>query len=101
MLCCRRRQAKISRSILEVCEDGPGLQNFSNDISNISGRFYIQGQARITYNNEFGTFQTEGILPEFKQIQIINQVDGRYINELDIKEHRKTIVISTPIKNRV
>jgi putative ABC transport system permease protein len=43
-------------------------------------------------------FPIEGIMPEFKLIQIMKQVDGRYINEPDIKEFRKVIVISTPIK---
>ncbi|WP_282036771.1 ABC transporter permease [Saccharicrinis aurantiacus] len=91
---------KAGRRIQFTDQDVEALKlHFDKNIDNISGRFYLNGEARITYNNEFGTFNTEGVMPEFKEIQIVDLKEGRYINSIDIEEYRKVIIISIPIKN--
>lgn len=87
-----RRIQFTDRDVVEL------KRRLGDDFDHISGRFYLRGEARLTYKNEFGTFGMEGIMPEFNKIQIINQTQGRFINKLDIDDFRKTIVISEPIK---
>ncbi|MCW3805843.1 ABC transporter permease [Plebeiibacterium marinum] len=90
---------KAGRRIQFTDQDVEELKRkFGDDFDNISGRFFIRGEARITYKNEFGSFRTEGIMPEFNKIQIVNQEEGRYINQLDIDQHRKVTILSNPIK---
>lgn len=91
---------KAGRRIQFTDQDVVELKRrLGDDFDYISGRFYLRGEARLTYKSEFGTFQLEGVMPEFNKIQIINQTQGRFINEPDIDDYRKTIVISEPIKS--
>ncbi|MFT3737303.1 MAG: ABC transporter permease [Breznakibacter sp.] len=73
-------------------------KKFAGDIDNLSGRFSINWETNITYKNEFGSFSAEGIKPEFNKIQILDQKQGRFVNDLDIKQYRKVAVISVPVK---
>lgn len=90
---------KAGRRIQFTNQDADILRRtFEEDIDNFSGRFFIWGSNDITYKNEFGNFETEGILPEFKDIQIVDVIKGRYINKLDIDQFRKCALISTPVE---
>lgn len=50
----------------------------------------------ITYNKEYFTGQTEGVMPDHAIINYINvkSNNGRFINEADVKMMRKVIVLS-------
>jgi putative ABC transport system permease protein len=50
----------------------------------------------LTYNKEYFTGQTNGVFPDHSKINFIqfNQGKGRFINEIDIRNRRKVIVIS-------
>jgi len=90
---------KAGREIQFTDADAEAVKKtFADDIDNISGRFHIWGSSSITYKNEFGDFPLEGVMPEFNKIQIVKQLEGRYINDLDIKEFRKVVVISLPVQ---
>jgi len=90
---------KAGRRIRFTDEDADVLRRtFEDDMDNFSGRFHIWNNNDVTYKNEFGNFQTEGIMPEFKKIQIIDMKKGRYINQLDIDQFRKCCIISTPVE---
>lgn len=93
---------KAGRRINYTDEDLEALQHkFGDDIENLSGRFYLRGESSITYKNEFGEFPIEGIMPDFKKIQIYDQVQGRYINQKDMDEFRKVVVISVPVQKQL
>jgi len=90
---------KAGRRIRFTDEDADVLKRtFEDDMDNFSGRFHIWSNNDVTYKNEFGNFQVEGILPEFKKIQIVDMDKGRYINKLDIEQYRKCAIISTPVE---
>ena len=54
----------------------------------------------ITYDNEFGSYQVKGVMPDFMAIEkiIIRPEDGRFLNQLDIKNENKIIVIDKKIE---
>lgn len=54
----------------------------------------------ITYNNEFGSYQIRGVMPDYLHIEklIIKPKDGRFINNLDINNENKIIVIDRKIE---
>ncbi len=90
---------KAGRRIRFTNADADVLKRtFEEDIDNFSGRFHIWSNNDVTYKNEFGNFQIEGIMPEFKEIQIVDIQKGRYINKLDIDHYRKCAIISTPVE---
>ncbi len=87
---------KPGRDIQFRNDDYKSLRSQIPGITHISGRANTFPQ--VSYGNEYGTFKVEGVLPEVKDIVIVNQLAGRYINEYDINENRKVAVISQPIK---
>ncbi len=90
---------KAGRHIQFTDEDIVALATkLSGDLDYLSGRFFNNFGANLTYKKEFYSGQTEGVMPEFNKIQIFNQITGRFINEKDIKDYRKVVVISTPVK---
>ena len=50
----------------------------------------------ITYDTEYFTGRTEGVLPDHSTINniVVNAPNGRFINEQDIRERRKVIVLT-------
>ena len=90
---------KAGRRIRFKMQDAEALKRkLEDDIDNFSGRFQIWNNNDVTYKNEFGNFRTEGIMPEFRKISIVDMESGRYINQLDIDQFRKCAIISTAVK---
>ena len=54
----------------------------------------------ITYGTEYGSYSVRGVMPDYLQIEklIIAPNDGRFINNLDIKNEKKIIVIDQKIE---
>ena len=54
----------------------------------------------ISNSNEFGSYQVRGVMPDYLGIEklIIRPNDGRFINQLDIKNDNKIIVIDKKIE---
>jgi len=93
---------KAGRRINFTVADGDMLRRrFEDDMDNFSGRFHLWGDYAVTYKNEYGDFRIEGIMPEFKKIQLVEITQGRYINELDIKQYRKSVIISEAVKKHL
>jgi len=93
---------KAGRRINFTVQDGKMIERqFEDDMENFSGRFHLWGDYAVTYGNEYGDFSIEGIMPEFQKIQLVDMVQGRYINHLDIKEYRKSIIISEPVQKHL
>jgi putative ABC transport system permease protein len=90
---------KAGRRIQFTNQDGQALQrHFEEELEDFSGRFNMWGNNDVTYKNEFGNFRVEGVMPEFKNIELVDLQQGRYINQLDIDGYRKCAVISVPVK---
>ncbi|WP_255297501.1 ABC transporter permease [Anaerophaga thermohalophila] len=100
------RQTQVSyeglqagRRIQFTNEDYNHLVNmFYDDISNISGRFRLWGSGTVTYKDQYGDYDLEGVRPEFQHIQIVDMLQGRYLNQMDMNEHRKVAILSLPVK---
>ncbi len=54
----------------------------------------------ISNGNEFGSYQVRGVMPDYRGIEklIIRPEDGRFINQLDLKDDNKVIVIDKKIE---
>jgi putative ABC transport system permease protein len=62
----------------------------------VSGRYYINGN-NFAYGSEHGTYTAITCHPELKDVEAIKIVEGRFINTIDLKEARKSIVIGKDI----
>ena len=50
------------------------------------------------YGKEYGSFETSTCFPTLKDMENINVKSGRFINELDMREFRKVVVIGNEIR---
>ncbi len=66
-------------------------------IDNISPQFNIWGGTRVSYNNEFGNFTVQCVLPDHQPIEGSKVLQGRYLNKIDIQQRRKVAVIGEEV----
>jgi putative ABC transport system permease protein len=74
------------------------LSEKNEDLEQVSSRFYLPGNILYTYKNEYGSFETSSCHPALLGMEKVNITAGRFINELDMTDFRKVIVIGENIR---
>lgn len=74
------------------------VNHFKDDFSDISGRFNLRGSGTVTYKDQYGDYSMEGVMPAFRNIQVVDIISGRFINKPDIEQNRKSAIISEPVR---
>jgi putative ABC transport system permease protein len=70
------------------------------EVDVVSGRNQIGdfgGGSTVSHNAKNGSFSVMGDFPEFLKIQPLEKLNGRFVNDLDIKEKRKVAVIGNRV----
>lgn len=59
----------------------------------------INTSQTISYGNEYGSYQVRGVMPNYFDIEnlIIGPEEGRFINQLDMREKNKVIVLDKKV----
>ncbi|WP_306353450.1 ABC transporter permease [Flavobacterium sp. '19STA2R22 D10 B1'] len=52
----------------------------------------------VSYGKETGTYRINGINPDYQFIENASLVEGRFLNQLDIKNYEKTVLIGNKVK---
>jgi ABC-type transport system, involved in lipoprotein release, permease component len=75
------------------------IKNEVNESRLITAR--INTSQTISYGSEYGSYQIRGVMPNYFDIEklIINPEEGRFINQLDMKEDNKVIVLDRKISD--
>jgi putative ABC transport system permease protein len=73
------------------------IKNNLRGVEYITARFNRWNE-NITYKENHGSYRLRGVHPDHKFLENTLIHDGRYINELDIKEHRKVAVVSRKVQ---
>lgn len=89
---------KEGRQVKFNNDDYTFLNEKNEDLDKVSSRYYLPGNVLYTYKNEYGSFQTSSCHPALKEMEKVNITAGRFINDLDMKEFRKVIVIGDNIR---
>ncbi len=72
------------------------------DIDALTGRYYLSGgNQMVRYGKKSLSFMTMGVHPGHKTIENSIIVEGRFINERDIREVRKVVVIGLPVQEEL
>ncbi len=74
------------------------LSNFGDKIQYMAPRIYIT-TGEISRNNKSGSFSVRGEAPDFIHIEPFKITSGRFINELDLRDRRKVIVIGGYVRD--
>jgi putative ABC transport system permease protein len=67
-------------------------------IEHMSGRFWIRGSITVSYGTENGTFDVRSVHPGHQYLEKTIMKRGRYINAIDLREHRKVAVIGAIVE---
>lgn len=79
-------------------EDYDLLKNTVDGIGLIAGRSHVWGDNIVSYKNEYGNFDISTVHPDYKIIEKVKMIEGRFINEFDIKKNQKVTAISSAVK---
>lgn len=89
---------KSGREIRFTDEDYEFVRDRLEGVDKISARFYMWQNRVVSYNKEYGVFDLICVHPDFQAIENATMVEGRFINDIDIKKRRKIAVIGRPVK---
>jgi putative ABC transport system permease protein len=83
------RQINFTNADFDILNDLEGTEF-------VSGRYFIGGN-NFSYGNEHGTYTAITCHPDLQQVEAIKIVEGRFINEIDLKQARKSVVLGKDI----
>jgi len=81
-----------------VNDDYLSLKKSIEKLNVISAMSYIPGAETISYKNNFGNFNVSPVHDTYKEIKNFQILEGRFLNEKDIKENRKVVAIQDEVK---
>lgn len=89
---------KEGRDIRFNNEDYNFLINEADGIEEVSSRYYLRGDLVYSFGKEYGSFSTTTCYPSLMDMEKIKLSSGRFINDLDMIEYRKVVVIGEDIR---
>ena len=63
------------------------------EIEFITGRYYLRGEFNIEYKNKSLSFDVRSVHPDHRVLENTIMLEGRFLNDTDLKEYRKVCVI--------
>ena len=79
-------------------EDYEFVKKSIKGVDQISARYYMWDNRVISYKKEYGVFDIFSVHPDYQDIETATLVDGRFVNQIDIKKRRKVVTIGKPVK---
>lgn len=67
-------------------------KNFSENVIN-AGATINQSNVVVSYGKEYVNLTMYGVYPNYTEVETVKSAGGRFINEIDIRERRKVIVL--------
>ncbi len=86
------------RYIQFTLEDLDVIRQQVSEAENINANAYLWGDNTISYRDKSGSFSAQGSLPDLLQIDSLRVEAGRFLNQRDIQDKRKVIVIGNRVK---
>jgi len=74
------------------------MVNNLSELEKISASYRLYGDTRVSYKNEYGNFNITGVHPAYHEIENLTPVKGRFINQNDIHQRRKTAFIGLTVE---
>jgi putative ABC transport system permease protein len=90
---------KTGRNIQFTNEDYDLIKQDIPFIDKISGRLSVWQDNTISYNKEYGNFDIIACHPGYGYYETLDIINGRFINEDDINDFRKVVVIGVPVRD--
>ncbi|HZN56313.1 MAG TPA: ABC transporter permease [Candidatus Polarisedimenticolaceae bacterium] len=79
-------------------EDRDEIRTGVGGVEHITSRFYISGNLRVRYRDQTTTFDVRCVHPGHLFLEKTIITEGRFLDDLDIKELRKVAVVGVAVK---
>jgi len=89
---------KPGRRIQFTNEDYDYSKQEIKNIENLSARLSVFRQRNISYKSEYGNYDIVAVHPGTKVLENVEIIEGRFVNDIDVKSSRKVVAISTDVK---
>ena len=91
-----------NREIELTNEDMTALRQGLSELDKSSGKYRLwRGESLLNYQEKYGNYGIHGIEPEYLFLEDQTILMGRFINELDMEEGRKVIVLATDSREKL
>lgn len=90
---------KSGRSIQFTNEDYELMKQEIPYIDKISARINVWQDNTISYKKEYGNYDIIACHPGYGYYETLEIIDGRFINDEDINDYRKSVVIGIPVRD--
>jgi putative ABC transport system permease protein len=90
---------KTGRNIQFTNEDYDLIKQDIPYIDKISGRLSVWQDNTVSYNKEFGNYDIIACHPGYGYYETLDIINGRFINDDDITDFRKVVVIGIPVRD--
>ncbi|MUP37604.1 ABC transporter permease [Labilibaculum euxinus] len=89
---------KAGRRIQFTNDDYQKTKDSGLDIDKISSRYSIFRNNLISYKTEFVNYNIIAVHPDTETLESTSNIKGRFLNEIDVKNFRKVVAISTVVE---
>jgi putative ABC transport system permease protein len=81
------------RPVQMTNEDPAGVKAAVPGVEHMTSRFHIPGRVTTRHRSETGAFDVRSVHPDHRHLERTIVTSGRFLNDLDLAEHRKVAVI--------
>lgn len=92
---------KPGRVVQLTNEDYELIKSKVDGIQNITSSYMGRQMRTVSYGNEHGAFTVRSCMPDHQYLENTTTVEGRFINDLDIKDYRKVCTIGVPVQKAI
>jgi len=83
---------------IQFTNEDHGLLKDVDQVEHISSRFSIWQNTTVSYKSEYATFDILVCHPDYGYIEQVEVIKGRFLNELDEMNFRKSVAIGEPVE---
>lgn len=91
-----------NREVELTNEDLTALRQSMSELDKSSGKYRLwRGESLLNYKEKYGNYGIHGIEPEYIHLEDQTIIMGRFINDRDMEEGRKVIVLATDSREKL
>ncbi|MEM6793693.1 MAG: ABC transporter permease [Acidobacteriota bacterium] len=95
------RGLQPGREIQLTNADYDDLRTSLEGVEHITSRFLIGRGSTLAYRGKTGAFPMRSVHPDHRHLENTAVVSGRFINEIDVREQRKVVVIGRVVADEL
>jgi putative ABC transport system permease protein len=93
------RGLQPGREVRFTNDDYAAVRRGVAGVEHSTARFFVSGQFTVSRGSEYGNFTIRSVHPGHRYLEKTIVTEGRYLDDLDLAEHRKVAVIGLLVRD--